>query len=46
LVAVGQTVTVVPETAELSLVAGGRLVAFIPNQVARALIYTSRSTQM
>lgn len=45
-IAVGQTVTVVAETAGLSLVAGGRLVAFIPNEVARALVYTARSTQM
>ncbi|HSC22877.1 MAG TPA: hypothetical protein VLG08_04145 [Casimicrobiaceae bacterium] len=45
-VAVGQTVTVVAETAGLSLIAGGRFVAFIPNEVARAMIYTARSTQM
>ena len=45
-VAVGQTVTVVAETAGLSLVAGGRVVAFFPNEVARALVYTAHSTQM
>ena len=45
-VAVGQTVTVVAETAGLSLIAGGRLVAFIPSEVARALMYTAHSTQM
>lgn len=45
-IAVGQTVTLVAETAGLSLVAGGRLVAFIPNEVARALVYTARSTQI
>lgn len=44
--AVGQTVSVVAEATGMSLMAGGRLVAFVPNEVGRALVYTARSTQM
>jgi hypothetical protein len=43
-IAVGQTLTAVAETAGLSLVAGGRAVAFVPDEVARALIYTARAS--
>jgi hypothetical protein len=43
---VGDTVSAVAETTGVSLIAGGRLVAFIPNEVGRALVYTARSTQM
>ncbi|HJU23358.1 MAG TPA: hypothetical protein VJ891_12690 [Casimicrobiaceae bacterium] len=45
-IAVGQTVAVVAEAAGFSLVTGARLVAFIPNEVARALVFSARSTQM
>lgn len=43
--AVGQTVSVVADATGMSLIAGGRLVAFVPNEVGRALVYAARSTQ-
>ena len=43
--AVGQTVSVVAEATGMSLFAGGRLVAFVPNEIGRALVYAARSTQ-
>jgi hypothetical protein len=43
--AVGQAVNVVAEATGMSLIAGGRLVAFVPNEVGRALVYAARSTQ-
>jgi len=44
-IAVGQTVSVVVEATGCSLVAAGRLVAFIPNRIGRALVHQARSTQ-
>jgi hypothetical protein len=43
--AVGSTVEVLTEAAGTSLVAFGHVVAFIPNEVGRALVYSARSTQ-
>jgi hypothetical protein len=43
--AVGETVSVVAEATGMSLFAGGRLVAFVPNAIGRALVYAARSTQ-
>ena len=43
--AVGQTVSVVAEATGMSLFAGGRLVAFVPSEIGRALVYATRSTQ-
>ncbi|HLX28199.1 MAG TPA: hypothetical protein VKV24_06915 [Casimicrobiaceae bacterium] len=45
-IAVGQTVGVVAEATGISLFTGARLVAFIPNEVGRALVFSARSTQM
>lgn len=45
-IGVGETVSAVVEAAGTSLLAGGRIVAFIPNEVGRRLVYTARSTQM
>jgi hypothetical protein len=42
---VGQSVFVVAEAAGFSLIAAGKLVAFIPNEVGQTLLYQARSTQ-
>ena len=44
--AAGQTVRVVAEAAGASLFAGARMIAFVPSERARRLLYTARSTQM
>lgn len=41
-VVVGSTVQVVAESAGHSLYVAGRLIAFIPNEIGRALIHHSR----
>ncbi|MEP6996798.1 MAG: hypothetical protein ABI900_04065 [Betaproteobacteria bacterium] len=43
--AVGESVVVVAEATGSSLIAFGKLIAFIPNEVGRALLYQARSTQ-
>jgi hypothetical protein len=40
--AVGSVVTVVAETVGYALVAAGRMIAFIPNEAGRALLYQAR----
>jgi hypothetical protein len=45
-IAVGDTVSVVAEAVGASLIVGGKLVAFVPNEVGRALVYQARSTQI
>jgi hypothetical protein len=42
---VGQAVEVIAEATGCSLVADGRLVAFVPNEVGRALVHHVRSSQ-
>ncbi|MGE5089338.1 MAG: hypothetical protein ACM3QY_09465 [Candidatus Levyibacteriota bacterium] len=43
--AVGQTVSIVVEATGYSLIAAGRLVAFIPNRIGHALVHQAPSTQ-
>jgi hypothetical protein len=43
--AIGEGVHIVGEATGYSLVVAGRLVAFIPNEAGRALVYHARSTQ-
>jgi hypothetical protein len=45
MLAVGQSVIVVAEAAGWSLIAAGKLVAFIPSDVGHALLYQALSTQ-
>ena len=45
-IAVGDTVSVVAQAIGASLIVGGKLVAFVPNEVGRALVYQARSTQI
>lgn len=45
-IAVGDTVSVVAQAIGASLIVGGKLVAFVPNEVGRALVYRARSTQI
>jgi len=45
-IAVGETVSVVAEATGASLLVGGRVVAFVPNEVGRRLVYAARSSQM
>jgi hypothetical protein len=45
MLAIGESVVVVAEAAGCSLIAAGKLVAFVPNDVGRALLYQARSTQ-
>jgi hypothetical protein len=44
-VTVGTTISVVAEASGASLLVAGRLIAFVPNEVGRALVYQARSTQ-
>jgi hypothetical protein len=44
--AVGQSMQAVAEATGTSLIAGGRVIAFLPNEAGRALVYAARSTQM
>ena len=42
---IGESVLVVAEAAGSSLIAAGKLIAFIPNDVGSSLLYQARSTQ-